>query len=67
MDRTVGGPLIPTTPLNNVLNQATVVQLHTHMPALCIPSHTLLNYHVCMCLWAPVDCLYVYINVLICP
>lgn len=37
MDRTVGGPLIPTVPLNNVLNQETVVQdshLHTRMPAV---------------------------------
>lgn len=25
MDRTVGGPLIPTVPLHNVLNQETVV------------------------------------------
>lgn len=51
MDRTAGGPLIPTLPLNNVLNQETVVQdshLHTHMPAVCVPLHTLLNYHVHM-------------------
>ncbi len=51
MDRTVGGPLIPTVLLNNVLNQETVVQhshLHTHMPVVYVPLHTLLNYHVCI-------------------
>lgn len=59
MDRTVGGPLIPTLPLNDVLNQETVVQdshLHSRMPAVCVPLHTLLNYHVCICLLAAVDC-----------
>lgn len=37
MDDTAGGPSIPTAPLNNLLNQETVMQdcrLQTHVPAV---------------------------------
>lgn len=37
MDRTVGGLLIPTVPLNNVLNQETEVQIARFIP-VCLLS-----------------------------
>lgn len=54
MDHAVGGPLIPTVPLNSVLNQETVVQdSHFHLIYL---LSMLPNNHVFMFMWAAFMC-----------